>query len=167
MSMRAGVIATFAIALGAVGCSTADPDKRIDPVGPPAANFDVVVGMLGHRCGSLDCHGASTRNLHIYGYGGSRLNPTDTPDAPPTTTPNEIVATYDSVVGLEPEMMRKLVVEKFIGPGRLTLVRKARGEEEHKGGARIAKGDDADLCLLSWLNGAVDVAACKRVPEEF
>jgi hypothetical protein len=56
--------------------------------------------------------------------------------------------------------MRQVVAEKGQDPSRLTVVRKARGEEHHKGGERIVPGDAADVCLLSWLGSAVDSDAC-------
>lgn len=164
--MRCRLLSATGIALALVAaCSTPDNGLRIDPLGPPPADFDAVVVPLDYRCGSLDCHGSPRRNLRIYGYGGQRLAPGDTPESPPTPTPAEVAATYDAIVGLEPDVMRAVTLAKGEGAERLTFVRKARGEEAHKGGRRIVPGDDADACVLSWLRGAVDVEACGRVPE--
>jgi hypothetical protein len=149
-----------------VSCSTPD-NTRIDPVGPPTKDFDAVVRMLDYRCGSLDCHGSSYRNLRIYGYGALRLDPSHSPETPPLPTQPEIDATYDAIVALEPNVMRDVVLAHGVGSERLTFVRKGRGDEDHKGGRLIVAGDDADTCIQSWLRGAVDVGACDRVSKQF
>ena len=113
-----------------------------------------------HRAGSLDCHGETHRNLRLYGYGGLRLDPATLPEF--DITDAEIDADYDAVIALEPEKMADLVRENGNAPERLTLVRKARGAEDHKGGNPIIAGDDADRCLVTWLASATDVAACQR-----
>lgn len=155
----------FFLALAALGalvtaCSTPDTDARVSPIGPDRASFGPVAQMLGRRCGSLDCHGETHRNLRLYGYGGLRLDPATLPEA--DITDAEIDADYDAVIALEPEKMADLVREKGNAPERLTLVRKARGAEDHKGGNPIIAGDDADKCLETWLASATDVAACQR-----
>jgi hypothetical protein len=88
-----------------------------------------------------------------------RLAPTDVPGGRATTT-DEIDADYQSVIGLEPEILAAVVQDGGARPERLTLVRKARGTEHHKGGALITPGDAQDRCLTSWLAGAVDESAC-------
>jgi hypothetical protein len=45
----------------------------------------------------------------------------------------------------------------------LTLLRKARGAEKHEGNTVFAAGSQGDRCLLSWLEGSVDQAACSEV----
>ena len=45
------------------------------------------------------------------------------------------------------------------------LVRKARGEEAHKGGQLIVPGDTQDQCITSWLAGATNAAACQEAIE--
>ncbi|MDB4934509.1 MAG: hypothetical protein JWP87_1481 [Labilithrix sp.] len=146
------------------GCSSPDTSARVDPIGPDRAQFDVVAPMLVRRCGSIDCHGSPYRNMRMFGYGGTRLRDpstaTSTPETPPRSTPTEIEATYQAVIGLEPEVMRDVVKAGGAGPERLTLVRKGRNDEDHKGQQRIKHGDDADRCLLTWLASSVDVAAC-------
>ena len=72
----------------------------------------------------------------------------------------ELAVDYQSVVGLEPEILAAVVEQGGAQPERLTLVRKARGSEHHKGGALIMVGDAQDRCLTSWLAGAVDDTAC-------
>lgn len=159
MAFLAATVASVASAFGPSGCSSPDTAVRVDAGGPDRASFKPVANMLGHRCGSLDCHGSRYRNLRLYGYGGLRLDPADRPDFPQTTDA-ESDADYEAVVGLEPEIMPEVVASKGADADRLTLVRKATGLEAHKGGQRIAPGDSADTCLLSWLGGAVNTDAC-------
>jgi hypothetical protein len=118
-----------------------------------------VSAFLDHRCGSLDCHGQVGRNLILYGHEGLRLDPADVPGGSDTTAA-EIAANYDSVVGLEPELMAAVVEEGGAHPERLTLVRKARGTEHHKGGALVIPGDIQDQCLIGWLAGMPNDFAC-------
>ena len=143
------------------GCSAPDPEARIDPIGPSRADFKYVAPVLARRCGSLDCHGSSFRNMRVYGYGGQRLGAGGSaPDTPTFVTLDEINATYDSVVGLEPEKMRTVVQSGGAGPERLTFVRKGRGDEDHKGDRRVTPGDPSDRCITSWLANSIDVSAC-------
>jgi hypothetical protein len=58
--------------------------------------------------------------------------------------------------------MSAVIADAGAHPERLTLIRKARGTEHHKGGTVIHAGDDADTCLGSWLRSALDSAACQR-----
>lgn len=159
------IAASFALfGLLAIGCSTPDTGARVDPIGPDRASFEPVTKMLVRRCGTLDCHGTPYRNLRLYGYGGLRLDPAFVPDRDLTVA--EVDANYDAVIGLEPSIMRDVVADKGAAPERLTLVRKARGTEEHKGKGVIAVGDDADRCLISWLGSATDVDACTRTLDQ-
>jgi hypothetical protein len=153
-----GAAALLAVSLAAPGCA-----QRADPEGdvhfPDRATFPAVAGALDRRCATLDCHGTPERNLRLYGVSGLRLDPADVPGSGETTVA-EHDASYESIVGLEPEVMSLVVSERGWAPERLTLVRKARGTEAHKGGARIALGDDSDVCLTSWLGSALDEEAC-------
>ena len=123
--------------------------------------------LLALRCGSIDCHGNAYRNMIIYGYQGVRLplaDPTATPNLPGSadTTVDELVADYHSVVGLEPEIMTAVVQDGGANPERLTMIRKARGTESHKGNQIWNEGDDSDVCVTSWLGGNLDKGACAR-----
>jgi hypothetical protein len=148
-----------------VACST-PKQSEVDPAGPDPATFAPVANALVARCGSLDCHGSPYRNMRLFGYAGLRLSPDASVDKPTFATPDEVAADYDAVVGLEPEIMRDVAAAKGADAERLTLFRKAYGTEHHKGLSPIAKGDPADVCLLSWFAGAVDVASCNSVAEE-
>lgn len=86
--------------------------------------------------------------------------PITTPDRCGYSTIAELEADYEAVIALEPTVMSD-VVAKRADPGMLTVVRKARGDEQHKGGKRITPGDAADRCLLGWLRGAPDSASCQ------
>jgi len=131
---------------------------------PSRATFPNVGDALEHRCATLDCHGKPERNLRLYGSSGMRLAQGDVPGQGETTEA-EYEASYRSVIGLEPEELSLVCEEDGRTPERLSLIRKARGEEAHKGGVRIVPGDDADLCLTSWLAAATDEAACARAAE--
>lgn len=163
----AGALGAASVAILASGCSAPDSSARVDPIGPDRAQFDAVAPMLVRRCGTMDCHGSKYRNMRLYGYGGTRVRDAGTPaslrwpaDYPAYLTYDEIEASYQAVIGLEPEIMRDVVKAGGAGADRLTLVRKGRGGEQHKGHQRIKLGDDADKCLLTWLASAVDVDAC-------
>jgi hypothetical protein len=172
MTGRIVRIAAFVLSLAcalAVACTAPPDDARVGIVAPDRATFPPVGLLLDHRCGSLDCHGARTRNLQIYGCEGLRLG-----DAAPgcrnasgiDTTVDEHDATFRSLVALEPAVMTAVVQGKGQNPELLTFVRKARGTEAHKGGTLITPGDDQDVCITSWLAGAggTDAAtdACAR-----
>jgi hypothetical protein len=158
------IVIAAAVASAAGACSSAPADARIGVTTPDRAQFDPVGKFLVRRCGTLDCHGATTRNLQIFGCEGLRLSDADTPRCRNTggkdTTPAELDATYRSVVGLEPAVMTAVVEGHGENPEQLTFVRKPRGTEAHKGGQLITPGDSQDVCITSWLAGTTDVAAC-------
>lgn len=154
------VLALFAFCgLFAVGCSAPDAGATVPLSGPDPASFPPVEAFMDHRCGSLDCHGSRYRNLRMFGHDGMRFAPGDVPGGAPTTG-TEVDQTYLSIVGLEPEAMAAVVADHGADPERLTLVRKARGTESHGGGIIMLAGDARDTCIVSWLSGAVDQAAC-------
>ncbi|HWZ92999.1 MAG TPA: hypothetical protein VNW92_29240, partial [Polyangiaceae bacterium] len=77
-----------------------------------------------------------------------------------TASSAEVEDNYQSVITLEPEILALVLREHGDQPERLTLVRKGRGSEAHKGGAAIAVGSTSDRCILSWLSSTLDEAAC-------
>jgi hypothetical protein len=131
---------------------------------PERATFNPLGDMLQTTCGTLDCHGQIGRNLRLYGARGLRLDPKDNSAENPTTV-REYDQSYWSVIGLEPETTSDVVADHGADPDRLTIFRKARGTERHKGGQLFSVGDPGDRCLLSWFAGKVDVAACKQVTD--
>ena len=153
-------IGMVAIVVGAAACSDGYEGASFVATVPSDANFHVVAEVLDYSCGSLDCHGAPGRNFRLYRTFGRRLARTDVPCGAMTTAA-EVEADYQSAVGLEPEVMAE-VVESEADPGRLTLVRKARGAESHKGGTVFPEGSFGDLCLVSWVKGAVDGPSCNN-----
>ncbi|MCE7894545.1 MAG: hypothetical protein DYH12_33400, partial [Sorangiineae bacterium PRO1] len=138
-------------------CSVVSEQKTFDA--PSPEGFHRVSEMLHARCGSLDCHGQAGRSLRLYGSMGLRLDPSDVPGVPrKTADPAEAEANYVSVLALEPEILAAVFQDGGRDPERLTLVRKGRLLESHKGGEALdALGR---RCFVSWLEGAVDGAAC-------
>jgi hypothetical protein len=151
-------------------CSGVDGEAFLTLKGPQfgvdGSTFRPVSAVMEERCGTLDCHGEVARPMRIYGQQGLRM-PTEEP--PPdyftggaATTPEELLANYGAMCGLEPDLLRR-VMEKKAPPETLTLVRKARLTEKHKGGAIWFEGDPGDRCLVKWLTtpeGELDTADC-------
>jgi hypothetical protein len=162
MIVRRTRLAVVVAAALATGCSPPSVGVYSQESLPDRAPFPYVGQFLVHRCGMLDCHGSVSRNLRIYGSEGLRLSLTDLPLVPACTTGAEFDQDYESVVGLEPEVMSAVVEAHGADPERLSLVRKPMGLDDHKGLTLIQPGDDGYVCLTSWLAGATDVAACLR-----
>jgi hypothetical protein len=144
-------------------CSVPAGDARFSGSRPELASFPEVAEVLVRRCGTLDCHGSSARNLRLYGDEGLRLSAEDRPQTPACTSADEVAQDYASVVGLEPEVLGAVVADGGAHPERLTIVRKARGSEDHKGGAPFLAGDAGDRCLTSWLADRTELDACLNV----
>jgi hypothetical protein len=172
MAYRPSTIAWLVALLGPVACTIPADAASIqaDVPSETAAEWVPVADYLGHRCGSLDCHGDSQRNFVIYGCNGLRLDPSAIPGCVPGpgTTPtsaDEYALTYRSLVGLEPEIMSQVVDSSDPNIDLLTFVRKARGEESHKGGTLITPGDAQDRCIYEWLAGENDTSDCALALE--
>ncbi len=157
-----GFLFVLLMAGAPLACSGPPGDETYPIAAPPRDSFPPVADVLHANCGSLDCHGDKARNLRIYGYNGLRIGAVSGTGA---TSPEEYEATYQSVVMLEPEQMAQVVTEHGREPTRLSLVRKGRGEEHHKGGTRLPAGSMGDRCIISWLAQAVDVDACTGAAE--
>ena len=154
-------------ALLVTGCLS-DADLGVAPTAcPPFDDFaDHVAPVLERRCATLDCHGAEGRPLLIFSDIGRRRP--GGPDAgdPGYVTGGDVITTryeregsYLSVCGLEPELIDE-VLAGLAPPPDLTLVRKPRLDEKHKGG-RIWQPESAeDRCLQSWLRGEIDPSLC-------
>jgi hypothetical protein len=148
--------------LASVACSDGYQGEAVGMRVGGLAHFDVVAETLDFHCGSFDCHGGMGRNLRLYGVSGRRLAPGDVPCGAPTTAA-EVEADYRSAAGLEPEVLAEVFASGGKSPERLTLVRKARGAEAHRGGKVFPAGSDGDLCLVSWVSGAPElVASCNN-----
>lgn len=163
---------------------------RITVSGPSLADFAATAGgvsaVFERSCASIDCHGNESRALRLYSQYGLRLPPgvstvveEETPgaadagsipfdeeeDAGPApipgsvpTTPEEVLANYQSIVSLEPRIMQAVI--KGGDPYQLLLLKKPLQVETHKGGPALSKGRDAERCIVSWLKGTVEKAAC-------
>lgn len=143
-----------------VACVNVDTDPRVVETVPDRGSFPAVSDLLDHRCGTLDCHGVTYRNLRIYGREGLRFAADARPSSQLNTTTAEYDATFASLVALEPETMSLVVTQGGAHPERLTFLRKARGTEDHKGLALWSEGDPQDVCVTSWLAGHTDTAMC-------
>jgi hypothetical protein len=124
--------------------------------------FPLVADALQPSCGTLDCHGQRGRNLRFYGGRGLRLDPHGN-SADEATTDAEYQASFLSLTRLEPEALDAVVSTGGLDPERLSIVRKARGTELHKGGVQMLPGDPLDRCLLSWLSDQIKKDSCIRV----
>jgi hypothetical protein len=130
---------------------------------PSRADFKRVADAMQLHCGTLDCHGQIGRNMRLYGHYGLRLDPKDNPLEAPTSSA-EYDASYWSLVGLEPEALSR-VVTHGTALDSLTLIRKPRGIEEHKGGKLISDGDSLDRCIAGWLIGPFEAESCNAVTQ--
>ncbi len=135
-------------------------EQRASPLAaPPRTGFEPVADALLLSCGTLDCHGRPERNLRLFGNHAARRDGADDPGGT-ATTHDEYDACYWSVIGLEPETLDQVVRDHGADPERLSLIRKPRGNERHKGGTLMQPRDPLDTCLRSWLQGAPDAEVC-------
>jgi hypothetical protein len=162
--MLLGLSLAFVAALpaceGQIGDAGGRNSVRLELLAPTRTNFEPVADAMQPHCGTLDCHGQAGRNLRLFGGRGLRLAPGGNP-LDGDTTPAEYDATFWSVVGLEPETLTAVIEDKGGDPDRLSLIRKPRGHERHKGGTLMSVGDDLDRCLTTWLGGALAEAPCQ------
>ncbi len=137
-----------------------DPvDDYVTLRAPSRDDFSAVSSVLELRCGSLDCHGQPARSLRIFGLYGLRLDGRDAPGGADTTE-WEIDATYESIVGIDPERLSRVTADGGRNAEQWLVVSKGRAREAHDGGARLVAEHPADDCVVSWLSGSVDLAAC-------
>ncbi len=161
MAARVELVLAFAVLVAA--CSSPYEGETLTVDAPSETNFAIVAPALDYSCGSLDCHGSLGRNFRLYGSQGLRLSATDVPCGNPTT-PAEVLADYRSAVALEPEVMAEVVESGGAHPERLTLIRKARGTESHKGGIVFPVGSPGDQCLVTWLSGTAPQGCTNVLP---
>ena len=131
---------------------------------PPADDFRIVSQVFERRCGDLDCHGQTQRPFRVYGRTGLRKPDTGegggyVSGGMVATTDAEVDANFHAACGLEPERMANVVARKE-SVDTLTLVRKPRLLESHKGGLVLPKGSAGDKCITSWIAGSVNHDAC-------
>ncbi|AKT41979.1 hypothetical protein [Chondromyces crocatus] len=178
-----------------IACGPELEKTSIDCPPGDAANFRRVSKVIEFHCGTLDCHGNSFRPLRIYGKDGLRkpvaldaegnlpedagFSPSDWPNYHTggiETTEPELLENARSLCGLEPEMIaefRERVGKEdedeapVLAGELLTIVRKPRLEERHKGGRVWRVNDNPDQCLVQWLipvepGTLVNQAACEH-----
>jgi hypothetical protein len=126
----------------------------------PDENFSALAGVLGRHCGTLDCHGDPARSLRVYGRFGLRADARDRPGGRATTN-DEVAATYESLVLLDPETL-SLVLEEQVSVEEWMGFSKAVGRVSHKGGEAMLRGSTAEACLRSWAEGRLDVDSCAK-----
>lgn len=158
---RLVILGVLAVTAGCNGPTV--NNRRIDRPGPDT--FTPVYETVQTHCGSLDCHGSAARAFRVFSVNGLRFETGsdsceggpclsgDTKVVPQDVKDAEVTATYYSFVGIEPELTAQVFAEHGIHPERLTIVRKARGDENHKGGKAIRRDGTADNCLTGWLAG--------------
>lgn len=174
--MRHGLAATvLAATLASLwgGCSSPE-QKSVPFVCGDFESFAPVSTVLEARCGTLDCHGSLARPMRIFGQSGLR-RPIDFaaaeagdpiqkaladeveagadeyyPGGAQATTPSERLENYKAMCGLEPELTAR-VVQGSADVDTLTLFRKMRLLEKHKGGRIFNEGQPGDVCLAQWL----------------
>jgi hypothetical protein len=169
LSAPAGCVSEADLSAGQAYCPTRTVDAGFD-------SFRPVSQVLERRCGTLDCHGIAARPLRIYGQSGLRKPESPESDVVKTgeyytgglvaTTDAEVEANYLAACGLEPEIMDKVIAAQ-LDVTDLTLIRKPRLEEKHKGGRIWASGSIlGDLCIVSWIQGEVNTEACRLELEK-
>ncbi len=162
--MRAGVAILGLSLLVAAACSGPAGGETVTAKGPDPSAFIASVGgvapVFERRCGSIDCHGNPYRAMRIYGQNGIRLpNDAGLAAGSGATTPEEVAATYDSIISVEPEQMI-LVASHQADPYSLLILKKPLQIEAHKGGPALFKGDDSETCISSWVSGKTNTTAC-------
>jgi hypothetical protein len=158
--VKRALLSSLLWAAGLCSCALDSGDASFEV--PPPQGFEPVSSALAAHCGSLDCHGRVEQNMIVHGKYGLRIAAEDLPGGDDTTSA-EHAANYQSVSLLEPELLARVWREGGVRAERLTLLRKARGAEKHEGNTVFAAGSQGDRCLLSWLEGSVDQAACSEV----
>jgi hypothetical protein len=108
---------------------------------------------MERRCGTLDCHGAATIPMRLYGQLGRRHPAEGNVPGGAVTTAAELEANYGTVCSIEPEKTAEQVADFGQKAEELLIVRKARGIEGHKGGPIVKEGDPGDQCIVGWLRG--------------
>jgi hypothetical protein len=161
-SFRHALAVSWSVAV--VSCGGPPDDQVFRGVAPSADAFVQVSPVLEVHCGTLDCHGSSARNMRVYGIDGVRLDAAGV-SGDQSTTPEEVLATYASMITIQPEVLSRVVQEGGRNPERWLPVGKGRETEGHKGGRRMVAGDDTDACITSWLANAVAAPRCEAAAQ--
>ncbi|MDB5217909.1 MAG: hypothetical protein JWO86_5836 [Myxococcaceae bacterium] len=168
MKPRLFAFALAACLASAGGCASTPDDATTPKLALGPLDIDAYVALvhpvIERRCGSLDCHGQLPRGLRVYGQTGLRL-PNDVGLVPGggATTLAEKRATYDSIVGLQPERTNELLLKEPRTPAdayQLSVLTKATALERHRGGPSLQRGEPAEQCIVTWLVGHTDTMLC-------
>ena len=173
--MRLSKIVLVAASFWLSGCLSDVDLGTVEPLCPDPTDFRLVNNMLERRCGTLDCHGDLARPFTVYGQNslrrpGGEVDAVD-PDQYYTggiepTLEFELQGTYASACALEPEEM-DAVVKGSEEPDTLTLLRKPRLDEKHKGGRLWGRGTlKGDACLVGFVTNSLDKTTCIAELEE-
>lgn len=172
-ALAGSLLGAAVLAVAAPGCLGDTDLGETDVACPSLDGFRVVSQVLERRCGTIDCHGDGARPFRVYGRTGLRRPETEesylagggrdfsqyvTGGTEPTSDA-EVADNRLSACGVEPELMAGVVAgdEEL---DVLTLVRKPRLTESHKGGLIWQEGSSGDKCLTSWIEGTVDALSC-------
>jgi hypothetical protein len=152
LSARARPLVAASVVSTVIGCAgPAGDDKFVitPPPGPPT--FNPVSTVVELHCGTLNCHGNEARNMRFFGFYGVRLDARDKTGFA-VTTDAEFLANFESLIAIEPERLSQIVRSGGANASKWVVLSKGRGDEHHKGGARLVRGDAADTCILSWIS---------------
>jgi hypothetical protein len=160
-------VAALAVALVAglavSGCKQEGLSEGLKVTGPSRQLYVKYVSeVMERRCGTLDCHGSDYRPMSILGRDGLRHPAEGNRTGEADSTDLEKSSNYFSVCAIEPEKVARVVDD----PGgnavnTLLLVRKARGQEGHKGGKVFDPWDDSDRCVVGWFRGDAEASIAK------
>ena len=170
--IRTGIaLLTWLVAVTVVfcnGCITSVDSGATSPLALPDKDQFINQGVnvfMEKRCGALDCHGQIGRPLRIYSANGLRKN--DGPNGARDTRetqPDEKLANYFSVVGLEPEQISVSRVSGGAYDDFLLLKKPLSiegGGVRHKGGPVLRSTDSGFECMITWISGTVNKAKCE------
>ncbi len=153
-ALLASLLASFA-ATGQASCaSTPDPERTTVMLEPDFPAYKTHVNdYMERRCGTLDCHGQPGRAYRVYSRFGLRVF---NPDAGivsgvQPTTDQEILYNFQSLIGVQPELMRRVVARNGDNPNELLILRKPLNIERHKGGRVMGDRDEGYRCITGWL----------------
>ncbi len=161
MSSPKVALASAFVTLAALASCLSEGDRSaVEFACPSEEEFPIVSQVLEQKCGTLDCHGDRSRPFRLFGRNGARLSESDVVGATDGTSPAEMAENRASACGLEPEKMSSVVAGET-SLDELSLTRKPRLIEAHKGGRVWTDDAPGYVCLASWIDGELDLAACE------
>ncbi len=160
----AGLVGAGGLVGSTASCaSNPDTERFTAVIQPDYESYRLYVDKyINRRCGTLDCHGQAGRAYRVYGREGFRVRLADgggnlTSGGQPST-PEEALANFQAIVGLEPEEMSRTMAlvndpdrQEAEGLKRLIFIRKPLRLERHKGGPAMAEDDPGYRCVRAWL----------------